>query len=85
MLIYILFLTAIKLKCPPPFHEWGGGGLCIQERERKAIHYIPFYTIPFKVPSAAPGIRLKGAFHERCYVHILSKYRGAWRRIYSSE
>ena len=42
----------------------------------------PLYTIlryTFKILSAAPGIKLKGASHESCYVYILSdiEVRGA--------
>jgi hypothetical protein len=52
--IYILFLTAIKLKCPPPVHEWGGGGLCIKERaEGGPVYTVLHYT--FKLPSTPPA------------------------------
>jgi hypothetical protein len=43
--IYILFLTAIKLKCPPPCPCVGGGG-AIHIREsggRTSIYYFTLY------------------------------------------
>ncbi len=68
--ICILFLTAIKLKCPPPVHEWGGGAIHIRESGGRTSIYC-FYTIHFKILSTPPIADLKGALHEICYVHIL--------------
>jgi hypothetical protein len=50
----------------------GGGGGYAYKRERRADQYVLLYTIHFKIPSAPPTAELKGAFHERCYVYILS-------------
>jgi hypothetical protein len=42
ILIYILFPTAINMKCTPPFHECGGGGYAL-ERASGGQTVIYFY------------------------------------------
>ncbi len=49
----------------------GGGGYAYK-RERRADHYILLYTIHLKISSTSSTAELKGAFHESCYMYILS-------------
>jgi hypothetical protein len=80
IIIYILFLTAINLKCPPPVHEWGGGAMHIRESGgRTSVYCFTLYILKYRVCRLQ---QIKGRVSQEMLHAYFTRDKGAWRNIY---